>query len=303
MLNELQDKILEYKKKNDFCILAHSYMPEAICEIADFTGDSYALARKAMGVAQKNVLMCGVYFMAETVKILATDKRVFISNPSAGCPMAEKLTSDEVLKLKEKYPDYAVVAYVNTTASLKALADVCVTSSAAIKICKALPNKNILFIPDKNLGAYVKACLPEKNFKFVDGCCPVHAKMRLLHVEKAKAQHPKAKLLVHPECYIDVCDFADFVGSTAGIMDYAINSKDSEFIIGTETAIVEHLRVKCPDKSFYPLSEDLVCEDMKRTTLSDILNAVKDYKNEVLLSPELCAAAKKSVEKMIELGG
>ena len=278
-------------------------MPECITSIADFTGDSYALAVKAKSAPQSNILMCGVRFMAETVKMLAPEKRVYLSNKNAGCPMAEQFSAEYVKKLKEENPDYTVVAYVNTTAELKAVADVCVTSSSAVKVCKALPNKNILFIPDENLGTYVQSKVPEKNFKFVKGYCRVHVLVDGLNVMQAKKLHPNAELLVHPECIKEVCDSADYVGSTSGIMNYAINSKNKEFIIGTETAIVEHLEHICPDKKFYPLSEYLRCKNMKLTTLEDILNCLKGNGCEINLDEKLRVEAAKSVEKMIELGG
>ncbi len=178
MIREFQDRILKLKKEKDFCILAHSYMSEEICEVADFVGDSYALSIKAKSVPQKNILMCGVRFMAETVKMLSPEKRVLLANAQAGCPMAEQMDADVISEVKKMYPDYAVVAYINTTAKLKTVADVCVTSSSAVKICRAMPEKNILFIPDINLGTYVSKQIPEKNFKLLSGGCPTHARRR-----------------------------------------------------------------------------------------------------------------------------
>mgnify|MGYP002540455094 CR=1 FL=1 len=303
-IQEMHDEIVRLKKENDIYILAHSYQTRDVTEVADFVGDSYALAKKAQTVPHKNVIMCGVRFMAETVKILSPEKRVFLSNADAGCPMAEQMDKELISQMKEMYPDYAVVAYINTTSDLKTICDVCVTSSSAVKILKAMPDKYILFIPDINLGTYVKEQMPEKNFKLVHGGCPTHARLTVKNVEKVKAQHPNAKFLVHPECVPDVVKLADSVGSTSGIMEYAKASSDKEFIIGTENSIVQHLQFDCPDKKFYPASKDLVCHNMKATTLSDVLSCCKfSGGEEITLDEELRLAAKRSIDKMIEYGG
>lgn len=303
-VRELQDKIIQLKKDTDTCILAHSYMSPDICEIADFVGDSYALSVKAKTTPQKNVIMCGVRFMAETVKMLSPQKRVWLSNPTAGCPMAEQMGKEEIEQVKKMYPDYAVVAYINTTAQLKTISDVCVTSSSAVKICKAMPEKNILFIPDINLGTYVKNQVPEKNFKLLSGGCPTHARVDEEEILQAKAAHPNALFLVHPECRPSVVKYADYVGSTSGIMDYAIKSNAKEFIIGTENSILQHLQLKCPDKKFYPLSKDLVCHNMKATTLADVYNCLKgEAGEEIIMDEELISSAVKCINKMIEYGG
>ena len=304
MIKDLQEKILRLKKESDTCILAHSYMSEEVCEVADFVGDSYALSVKAKTAPQKNIIMCGVRFMAETVKMLSPQKRVMLANPVAGCPMAEQMDREEIEQVKEMYPDYAVVAYINTTAQLKAIADVCVTSSSAVKICRAIPNKNILFIPDINLGTYVKEQVPDKNFKLLSGGCPTHARVDKEDVIKAKAAHPNALFLVHPECRPSVVRLADFVGSTKGIMDFAEKSEHKEFIIGTETAIVQHLQYKLPDKKFYPLSKDLVCHNMRLVTLADIISCLDGSGGEeITMDEELRAQAVKCIDKMIEYGG
>ena len=304
MIKDLQQEILRLKKERDVCILAHSYMSEDICEVADFTGDSYALSVKAKTAPQSTVVMCGVRFMAETVKMLSPQKKVILANPDAGCPMAEQMDKELISQVKEGLPGYAVVAYINTTADLKTVCDVCVTSSSAVKICRAIPEKNILFIPDINLGTYVKKQIPEKNFKLLQGGCPTHARMTRADVLKAKAEHPEALFLVHPECRPEVTELADYVGSTSGIMDFAEKSDKKQFIIGTENAIVQHLQFKCPDKQFYPLSKDLLCHNMKITTLADVYNAVRGEGGEVMeMDEEKRLAAVKCIEKMIEYGG
>ena len=302
-LKDIQDEIIRLKKENDICILAHCYQSPDILEVADFVGDSFALSVSASKVTNKTVIMCGVRFMAETVKILSPDKKVILANSDAGCPMAEMMDKDLIKQVKEQYPDYTVVAYVNTTSELKTVCDVCVTSSSALKICKKIDNDKILFIPDKNLGAYIAKQLPEKEFKLLSGGCPTHARMSGENVKKAKALHPDALFLVHPECVPEVVELADYVGSTTGIMDFAKNSDAKEFIIGTENSIVSHLQLECPDKMFYPLSKDLVCHNMKLTTIVDVLNCVKGIAGEeIILEKDVMDGARRCIDKMIELG-
>lgn len=303
MIKDIQQQILKLKEENDICILAHCYQSPEILEVADFTGDSFALSVKASQVENKTVIMCGVRFMAETVKILSPNKKVILANPSAGCPMAEMMDKEVISLVKEQYPDYTVVAYINTTSELKTICDVCVTSSSALEICKKIDNDNILFIPDCNLGDWISKQLPEKNFKLLNGGCPTHAKMSERDVLKAKELHPNALFLVHPECTPDVVALADYVGSTTGIMDYAKQSDAKEFIIGTENSIVTHLQMSCPDKMFYPLSKDCICHNMKATTLVDVLNCCKgDFGEEIILDDHVYTAAKRCIDEMIRLG-
>lgn len=302
-LKDIQEEILKLKKEKDICILAHCYQSPDILEIADFVGDSFALSVSASKVTNKTVIMCGVRFMAETVKILSPDKKVILANGDAGCPMAEMMDKELIEQVKEQYPDYTVVAYINTTSELKTVCDVCVTSSSALKICKSLDTDKILFIPDKNLGSYIAKQLPEKEFKLLSGGCPTHARMGISEVKKAKAAHPEALFLVHPECVPEVVAEADYVGSTTGIMNYAKESDAKEFIIGTESSIVSHLQLACPDKMFYPLSKDLVCHNMKLTTIVDVLNSVKGIGGEEIeLDEDVRLGAKRCIDKMIELG-
>lgn len=302
-IKDIQNQILELKKEKDICILAHCYQSPEILEVADFTGDSFALSVKASQVQNKTVIMCGVRFMAETVKILSPDKKVILSNPSAGCPMAEMMDKEVIAQVKEQYPDYTVVAYINTTSELKTICDVCVTSSSALEICKKLDNDNILFIPDCNLGDWISKQLPEKNFKLLNGGCPTHAKMTAKDVEKAKALHPNAEFLVHPECTPEVVALADYVGSTTGIMDYARKSGAEEFIVGTENSIVTHLQLECTDKKFYPLSKHCICDNMKATTLVDVLNCCKGtFGEEIELDEKTYKGAKRCIDEMIRLG-
>lgn len=300
----MQDEIIKLKKQNDVCVLAHSYQTAEVREVADFIGDSYKLSVLAKEVKQKNVLMCGVRFMAETVKILSPGKKVLLSNPIAGCPMAEQMDVELINSVKKDYPDYTVVAYINTTTSLKTVCDVCVTSSSAVKIVKNIDNDNIIFIPDCNLGAYVASMVPEKNIKLLQGGCPIHARITPAEAKAVKEAHPDALLLVHPECVPAISKMADYVGSTSGILDFASKSDSKEFIIGTEISIAEELAYKFPDKRFYPLSKNLICPNMKATTLVDVYNAVRGQGGEeIILDDEVIAKARVCIDEMIRLGG
>ncbi len=302
-IKEMQDEIMRIKKEKDICILAHAYQSHDIWEVADYVGDSFGLAQRAAEAPQKTMLMCGVRFMAETVKLLSPEKTVYLPEPDAGCPMADQIDYDLLAALREKNPGYTVVAYVNTTTEVKTLSDVCVTSSSAVKIVKNMPEKDILFIPDCNLGSWVKKQVPEKNIKLVSGGCPTHVRVTVKDVEKAKAAHPNALLLVHPECLKEVTELADYAGSTTGIMDYAAKSDAKEFIIGTENSIVSHLQLAHPEKRFYALSKDCVCHNMKMTTLGDVYNCVVNDEGEsITLTEETMQKARKSIDAMLRLG-
>ena len=301
-VRDIQSDILRLKEEKDICILAHAYQTHEITEIADFVGDSFGLSQKAQTVPQKTVLMCGVRFMAETVKLLSPEKHVYLSNSEAGCPMAEQLSVEKLREMKKQLPDHKVVAYINTTSELKTECDVCVTSASALDILRKMDDDKILFIPDINLGSYVKSQLPEKQFELYKGGCPVHAMMTREDVEKAKAAHPDALFLVHPECPAEVTAMADYVGSTTGIMNFAKNSDAKEFIIGTENSIVAMLQYDCPGKKFYPLSKKLICSDMKATTLPDILACLNGEGEEIFLSDEVMQKAKGCIDEMLRLG-
>lgn len=301
-IRELQEKILKIKKEHDIYILAHSYQAREILEISDFMGDSFALSVAAAKVPNKTVIMCGVRFMAETVKILSPEKIVYLANSEAGCPMAEQMDTELIASVRKQYTDYTVVAYINTTAKLKTICDVCVTSSSAVNIVRKLDNPNILFIPDCNLGDYVARQVPEKNIKLLQGGCPIHAAVTPQDVEKAKKKHPNALLLVHPECLPEVVAKADFVGSTSTIMEYAEKSPNKEFLIGTEISIAQHLQYNCPEKRFYSLSKKLICSNMKLTTLMDVYLAALGNSEEIILSPDLIISAKKCIDEMMRLG-
>lgn len=302
-IRELQDEIIRLKKEKGICILAHAYQGQEIWEIADYVGDSFGLSQKAAKVREQTVIMCGVRFMAETVKILSPQKTVFLANPIAGCPMADQMDADMIAQMKKDMPDRTIVAYINTTAELKTVCDVCVTSSSAVKIVRNIRNDKILFIPDCNLGDWIARQVPEKKIELVRGGCPTHLRITKLDVERSRKQHPEAAILVHPECHPSIVETADFVGSTTEIMSYAEKSTGSEYIIGTENSIVEHLQFSCPQKSFYPLSKDCVCHNMSATTLMDVYRCVKGTGGEeMLMSDELISSSRKCIDEMLRLG-
>jgi quinolinate synthase len=259
------------------------------------------MAQFAHSAEQKLLVICGVHFMAESAKILNPDKTVLLPVPGAGCPMADMIVPDDVLALRKSYPDAAVVCYVNSSAAVKAVSDICCTSSSAERIVRALPETQIIFIPDRNLGAYIATKVPEKEFIFHPGWCPVHDCVTALDVQSAREKHPNAKLLAHPECQGAVLDLTDFVGSTAEIIDFALKSNCNEFIIGTEYGVTEHLTKLAPDKKFYPLTSTFECEDMKKVKLSDILASLETSQYEMTLSADEINAARSSLERMVKI--
>lgn len=302
-IRDLQDEIIRLKKEKNICILAHAYQGQDIWEVADYIGDSFGLSQKAAEVQADTVIMCGVRFMAETVKILSPQKTVFLANATAGCPMADQMDPELIAQMKVELPEHTVVAYINTTAELKTVCDVCVTSPSAVKIIRNIPNDKILFIPDCNLGDWVAKQVSEKKLELVRGGCPTHLRMTKLDVERARKQHPKAEILMHPECHPSIVALADFVGSTTEIMSYAEKGTNNEYIIATENSIVEHLQFKCPDKNFYPLSKDCICHNMSVTTLMDVYNTVKGIGGEeIVMSDELIASSRKCIDEMLRLG-
>ena len=301
LTKDIQNEILQLKQKNDVCILAHAYQTQDILAVADFIGDSFALSKKAATAPQKTILMCGVRFMAETAKILSPDKKVILSHPEAGCPMAEQLTRAELVELKKQYPTSAVVAYINTTSELKTECDLCVTSASALEAIKKLPQKEILFIPDCNLGSWLAGQIPDKTFHFIKGGCPVHMQITAEDVKNARQKHPKALLLVHPECKKEVTEQADYAGSTTGIIKFVEESDADEFIIGTDNSIVQHLQFDHPDKKFYALAKCCVCDDMRLTTLVDVYNCVNGTGGEeIVLADDVMKKARQCIDAMLD---
>ena len=301
-MNGLRQKILELKKEKKALILAHYYQPRETQEIADHVCDSFEMARLARQAVEETLVICGVRFMAETAKLLNPGKTVLLPSPGAGCPMADMVTPGDVEALRAAYPGAAAVCYVNSPAAVKAACDVCCTSSSAEKIVSSLPDKQIIFVPDRNLGAFIASKTPEKEIILFDGYCPVHDLVTENDVLSAKAKHPGAKLLVHPECRPEVLQHADYIGSTAGIIKESLDSPAGEFIIGTEAEIAGRLSSLAPGKSFHPLKSGFICADMKKTLLPDVLHTLENNEYMIEIDAGESKAARKSLERMIELG-
>ena len=298
---EITAEILRLKKEKDFLVLAHLYEDLSVQKIADFCGDSFELAKRAKASGAGNILFCGVRFMGESAKILNPDKTVLLPDMSADCAMAHMADSETIQKMRDTYDDLAVVCYINSTAELKRHSDVCVTSANAVKIVKALPNKNIFFIPDRNLAHFVAEQVPEKNFVFNEGYCPVHEHMQLDELKKIKEAHPNAEILTHPECPLNIRNMSDYIGSTSGIIDYAGKSDKEEFIICTENGVCYELEKNNPGKKFYFTETEPVCHDMKLITLEKILHVLESGENEVKISQTLGSEAVKPLHNMLEL--
>lgn len=296
-----KETIKRLQKEKDVVILAHYYVDGEVQEIADFVGDSYFLAQKAVDTPQKNILFCGVSFMCESAKILNPDKKVIIVDEYADCPMAHMVDAGRIKEVRQQYEDVAVVCYVNSTAEIKAESDVCVTSSNAVRVVKALPNKHIFFIPDNNLGKYVAENVPEKQFIFHDGFCHVHTSISAADIKEAKRLYPEAPVLSHPECTSEVLALSDFIGSTSEIIDFASKSDQDRFIICTEMGIFYELQQKNPEKKFYSVGHRQFCPNMKKITLEKVERALETMEPEVVVDEGLAARANKSLSRMLEL--
>ena len=297
----LKEKIKQLKKEKNAVILAHYYVSDEVQEIADFIGDSFYLSKKAKELKEDIIVFCGVSFMGESAKILNANKLVLMPELSADCAMAHMADVENIQKIREKYQDIAVVCYINSTAKIKCHADVCVTSANAIKIVKNLPNKNIYFIPDGNLGRYVAEQVPQKNVILNKGYCPIHHALTIEEVRNAKKEHPNAEFLVHPECVKALLDEADYIGSTSGIIDYAKKSDAQEFIIGTEIGVFYELKKQNPKKQFYTINDNQICHDMKYITLEKVYDVLKNESNAVEMDEIQRQKALKPLERMLEL--
>ena len=301
MTNQLSEKILKLKKEKNAIILAHLYQIPEIQEIADYVGDSYYLSQVARDAKEDLIIFCGVKFMAESAIVLSPEKTVILPAPNAGCPMADMAEVEDVEEMIKKYPDAFKVCYINSSYEVKALCDASVTSSSALKIIKNIPNKQILFLPDQNLGGYISEFFPEKEFILWRGFCPTHHRITAEDIIKAKEEHPNVKVLSHPECSKEVRDLSDYIGSTSGIINYATECEDKEFIIATEEGVLHQLKKKNPDKKFY-FPEVMVCPNMKKTSLQDVYDALDGKKEEVILDEEIRKKALTSLENMHKLG-
>lgn len=302
-LKTLKEKINQLKKEKKAIILAHYYVDDSVQEIADFVGDSYYLSQVVLDKQEEVIIFCGVHFMGESAKILNPEKTIVMADEYADCPMAHMVDEEAIQKVREAHEDLAVVCYINSTAEIKALSDVCVTSSNALKIVRSLPQKNIFFIPDNNLGRYTASQVPEKNFIFHDGFCHVHMSITKENVLKAKSVHPEARILVHPECTLDVIALADYVGSTSGIIDYATASEAEKFIICTEMGILYELNQKNSNKKFYAVGHRPFCPNMKLISLEKVFTALDTLENKVALPNEITQKAKHALIKMHQIAG
>ena len=298
----MREQIRELARRQDAVIMAHYYQTEDVRALADVVGDSFELARRAGDTEWETIVLCGVKFMAEVAKILNPHKRVLLPSPEAGCPLADMASPGDVIALKEKHPGAAVMCYVNSSAALKAVSDVCCTSSTAVRIAAALPNREIIFVPDQNLGAYVQSKLPGKHIIPFEGCCPIHHHVGVEDVAAARDTLPGAPVLVHPECRPVVQREADFIGSTAAIIDYVDRHEYDAYIIGTEIEIERLLRRRHPNKAFVTLSPDMLCKQMKKTRVEDVFNVLERGGNEVSLTDDEMLAAQNCLTRMIELG-
>ena len=300
-MENLVEEILKLKKERNAVILAHYYVKDEVQEIADYVGDSYYLAKAAVGLKESTIVFAGVKFMGESAKILNPDKTVLMPDEKADCPMAHMAEVERIEEVRAQYDDVAVVCYINSTAELKMHSDVCVTSSNAMKIVKSLPNKNIFFIPDENLGRYIASKVPEKNFIFNDGYCHVHKAVTADMLKAAKEAHPEAEVLIHPECTLEALELADYIGSTAGIIEYASKSDKKEFIISTELGVFYKLKKDNPDKVFYSASPVQICPNMKKVSLEKIRDCLRDNTGVVEVSDEKRIKSLEPLQRMLEL--
>ena len=296
-----QEEIKQLKLEKDAVLLAHYYVPAEVQEIADYVGDSFYLSKVASKLTNKVLVFCGVSFMGESGKLLNPDKAVLMPDASADCPMAHMVTKAEIDDVRARYEDLAVVCYINSTAEIKSWSDVCVTSANAVQIVKKLPNQNILFIPDKNLGRYVAEQFPEKNVMLVKGYCPVHEEMKVKEIQELKQLHPLAEVLAHPECNASVLSIADYIGSTTGILKQAAASNAKEFIIATEIGVRYELEKQNPKKTFYFPKTEPVCMDMKKITLDGILHVLRTGENGAAVASNIAEPSKATLNRMLEL--
>jgi len=297
----LKKKIIKLKKERNAVIIVHNYQRDEIQDIADISGDSLALSKAAVRTDADVIVFCGVYFMAETAAILNPKKTVLLPVFEAGCPLADMVNTEKLLAKRKEYPDAAVVCYVNSSASVKAESDICCTSSNAIQVVRALSNKRIIFIPDKNLGRYVQSQIPDKEIILWEGFCPTHIRLQEQDVLAAQGLHPEAEFIAHPECQPQVLALADHICSTGGMFTYVKNSKADEFIIGTESGMLYKLRKDNPGKKFYMPTQHLVCPSMKLTTLGWVVHSLEANEHIVTVPPDIAKRALKSIRRMLEV--
>ncbi len=299
-MENIVEEIAKLRRERKAVVLAHNYCRGEVQDIADFTGDSLELARRAAGVDADVIVFCGVYFMAETAAILNPGKTVLVPDATAGCPMADMITADQLRALKAQHPGAAAVCYVNSTAEVKAECDICVTSGNAERVMKTFPkDREIIFVPDQHLGSHIAGLLGTE-YVLWPGYCPTHARLTVKNIEDARAAHPLAPVMVHPECRKDVRDAADERLSTGGMCAFARTSQAKEFIVGTEEGILHRLRGENPDKTFWPAAE-LRCPNMKKATLEKVRDCLRDMSPRVTVPQEIAAKAKRAIDAMLAI--
>jgi quinolinate synthase len=302
MAATLEERLLELKRQRNAVILAHNYQRGEVQDVADYTGDSLGLSQQAAKTDADVILFCGVHFMAETAAILCPDKTVLIPDPHAGCPMADMITARQLAEAKAAHPDAAVVCYVNSTAEIKAISDLCCTSANAVKVVDSIPPAHeVLFIPDQSLGDYVAKQLGRDNILLWPGYCPTHHRVLAADVERLKAEHPDALFVCHPECTADVVALADQVASTSGMLRFCKESPATAFIIGTEIGLLHRLRKDSPAKTFLEVSPLADCPNMKLNTIEKMVWALEDMVYEVRVPDDVAAKARGAIERMLEL--
>lgn len=301
LLPEQVERLNYLKKTKKAVILAHLYQRGPVQDVADFVGDSLGLSQEAARTDAEIILFAGVHFMAETAAILNPQKKVFLADERSGCPMADMINAEEARRFKARHPDGAVVAYVNTSAEVKAESDICCTSSNAVKVVRSLPNKKILFLPDESLGKYVSEQVPHKEFLFWDGFCPTHHRIKAHHVLEMKKLHPGAPVLVHPENLDEVRALADYIGSTSGILDYSSKSAAREFIVVTEEGIIHALEKQNPDKLFYHISRLCTCPNMKYTTVDKMIETLEYEANRIVVPEPIREKAYGAIDRMLKV--
>ncbi len=300
-MQKLVESINKLKKAKNAIILAHCYQPAEIDLVADFVGDSLALSQEAAKTNAQIIVFAGVYFMAQTAKILSPDKKVLLPQMNAGCKMADMITYNQLMEFKAKYPHIPAVCYVNSTAEVKSECDVCCTSSNAVEIVKSIKSDKILFLPDTYLGKWVEKQLGNVEVITYPGFCPTHLQIKPADIENIRKKYPQAAVLAHPECNTEVSEMADYVGSTTGIMNYVKNSKNKEFVIATEQGVTDRLIRDYPDKKFIPVKENIICPTMKMTSLEDILEVLDKETNEIVVDEKIAQKAAKCIDRMLEV--
>lgn len=298
---QIKHKIRQLAQERNALLIAHNYERDEIQEIADITGDSLALSIEAEKTDKQVIVFCGVHFMAESAAILAPGKAVLLPRADAGCPMADMVTAEGLRALKQQHPDATVVTYVNSSAAVKAESDICCTSSNAVSVARSVESKKLLLVPDRNLGRYIAKHVPEKECIFWQGYCPTHDQLKVEEILQAKAEHPEALFMVHPECQPEILDLADQICSTSGMYEFAAKSAAKKFIVGTENGILWRLRKDNPGKEFIMPSQRMVCPDMKLTRLEDVLRCLETMEPRIIVPEEIRLKAKQALDRMLAI--